>query len=234
MRQNDLVGVEKGTFTLFDLDLVLYGAVKPQDENQGQGKGHAISCLSLSHLKGMDKMGETSSSNTRHRSQCPPTPDVMLLDLPDGFSINQTSFGGCTHYGVFSQRDSIASGTRFGPFQGRQVNPSEIKTNDDNTFMWEIFKDNKLSHFIDGRGSNGNWLAYVNCARNQQEQNLISLQENGLIFYEVCKEIKPGDELLVWYGDEYAQTMGIPVGLKGEAAAMEISPENEDNGSDSE
>ncbi|ELU07782.1 hypothetical protein CAPTEDRAFT_103287 [Capitella teleta] len=108
----------------------------------------------------------------------------------------------------------ISKGTRFGPFLGKLVNMSEIKTNDDNSFMWEIFTNGKLSHFIDGRGSSGNWLAYVNCARYAQEQNLLAVQEGDQIFYEVCKDIPQGTELLVWYGDGYLQFMGIPVALK--------------------
>ncbi len=108
--------------------------------------------------------------------------------------------------------------------------------------MWEIFNDGRLSHFIDGRnscgqnqpsqkstqlspsssyGSNSNnsgtvnqWMIYVNCARFAQEQNMIAVQLDGEIFYEVCKDIVQGQELLVWYGDSYLQFLGIPVSLK--------------------
>lgn len=57
-------------------------------------------------------------------------------------------------------------------------------------------------------------MAYVNCARYAQEQNLIAIQTDGEIFYEACKDIPQGTELLVWYGDCYLQFMGIPVALK--------------------
>lgn len=78
----------------------------------------------------------------------------------------------------------------------------------------QIFKDGRLSHFVDGRGSAINWMSYVNCARYAQEQNLIAVQVDGEILYEVCKDIPQGTELLVWYGDCYLQFMGIPVALK--------------------
>ena len=42
------------------------------------------------------------------------------------------------HYGVFCSKGVIPKGTTFGPFQGKLVNMSEIKTNDDNSFMWEV------------------------------------------------------------------------------------------------
>ena len=57
-------------------------------------------------------------------------------------------------------------------------------------------------------------MVYVNCARFAQEQNLIAVQADGEIFYEVCKDIAQGQELLVWYGDSYLQFLGIPVSLK--------------------
>ncbi|XP_060075441.1 PR domain zinc finger protein 14-like, partial [Ylistrum balloti] len=148
------------------------------------------------------------------------------LDLPEGVAIFQTTFAGGIHYGVFCTKTIIARGTKFGPFKGRTVNMSEIKTNDDNSYMWEIFQEGKLSHFVDGRGSTGNWMSFVNCARYAQEQNLIAIQIEGEIYYEVCKDIPQGTELLVWYGDCYLQFMGVPVSLK-EMADGEGNQESE-------
>uniref|UniRef100_A0A8C3J387 PR/SET domain 14 n=1 Tax=Calidris pygmaea TaxID=425635 RepID=A0A8C3J387_9CHAR len=116
--------------------------------------------------------------------------------------------------GVFCT-DPIPKGVRFGPFQGKVVNTSEIKTYDDNSLMWEIFEYGRLSHFIDGKGAAGNWMSLVNCARFPEEQNLTAIQCQGQIFYESCKEILPKQELLVWYGDCYVQFLGIPISLKG-------------------
>ncbi|XP_009333352.1 PREDICTED: PR domain zinc finger protein 14 [Pygoscelis adeliae] len=116
--------------------------------------------------------------------------------------------------GVFCT-DPIPKGVRFGPFQGKVVNTSEIKTYDDNSLMWEIFEYGRLSHFIDGKGASGNWMSLVNCARFPEEQNLTAIQCQGQIFYESCKEILPKQELLVWYGDCYVQFLGIPISLKG-------------------
>lgn len=77
-----------------------------------------------------------------------------------------------------------------------------------------MFENGRLSHFVDGRGSSGNWMSLVKCARFPEEQNLIALQSKGQIFYEACKEVQPGQELLVWYGDCYVQFLGIPLTLK--------------------
>jgi len=56
-----------------------------------------------------------------------------------GLELREETFGGAVHYGVFCGRDDvIPRSTRYGPFSGKIVNTSEIKTNDDNSFMWEV------------------------------------------------------------------------------------------------
>ena len=77
----------------------------------------------------------------------------------------------------------------------------------------------KFNHFIDGKDeSNSNWLRYINCSRCENEQNLVAFQYRGEIYYRTYKEVKPGDELLVWYGDKYAEELGVPLkDVEGEA-----------------
>ncbi|XP_016301523.1 PR domain zinc finger protein 14-like [Sinocyclocheilus anshuiensis] len=106
------------SFTEEDLFTVLYGYSK----KQGQNVGHAISGLSFP-LKTAD----------RHILPV----DTDGFELPDGLSILQTNCGSLSHYGVFADKSTISKGTRFGPFQGKLVNTSEIKAYDDNTLMWE-------------------------------------------------------------------------------------------------
>lgn len=77
-----------------------------------------------------------------------------------------------------------------------------------------MFENGKLSHFVDGRAGSGNWMSLVKCARFPDEQNLIAVQVEAQIFYDACKDIQPGQELLVWYGDCYMQFLGIPLTLK--------------------
>lgn len=54
----------------------------------------------------------------------------------------------------------------------------------------------------------------MNCARDEEEQNLVAFQYHRQIFYRTCRVIRPGCELLVWYGDEYGQELGIKWGSK--------------------
>ena len=54
-------------------------------------------------------------------------------------------------------------------------------------------------------------MRYINCSRYEKEQNLIAFQYYGEIYYRTYKNVKPGEELLVWYGDEYARELGIDI-----------------------
>ncbi|XP_075929771.1 PR domain zinc finger protein 14 [Petromyzon marinus] len=189
-------------FSEAELHAVLYGRLGPR----GGVTGHAISGLHLGLPAGV-------------RPQTVPL-DRESLNLPEGLSILHTWLGAEAHYGVFCTRGLVARGTRFGPYAGRVVSPSEIKTHDDNSHMWEIFEGGRLSHFIDGRGAAGNWMSLVNCARSSSEQNLVALQSGRSIVYEASRDVPSGRELLVWYGESaYLQFLGIPVGLRLPTAA---------------
>uniref|UniRef100_A0A8C4ZP77 PR domain containing 14 n=1 Tax=Gadus morhua TaxID=8049 RepID=A0A8C4ZP77_GADMO len=158
-------------------------------------------------------------------------PDTEALDLPAGLTVLQTKCANASPFGVFTADHSgVPKGARFGPFQGKLVNTSEIKTFDDNTLMWEVFENGRLSHFVDGRGGAGNWMSLVKCARFPEEQNLIAVQVQGQIFYEACREVPPGEELLVWYGDCYVQFLGIPLTLRGSAENSGPPLSTEDSG----
>ena len=65
-------------------------------------------------------------------------------------------------------------------------------------------------------------MKFVNCARHPGEQNLVLVQDGDQIFYECCRDISLGEELLVWYGDCYVLAMGIPVGFNIDASKSEI------------
>ena len=54
-------------------------------------------------------------------------------------------------------------------------------------------------------------LRFINCARHEEEQNLLSFQYQGNIYCYTIKDILPGTELLVWYGEQYVKLLGLPV-----------------------
>lgn len=66
-------------------------------------------------------------------------------------------------------------------------------------------------YFIDGQKEDrSSWMRFINCARYEEEQNLVAFQFQKNIYYRSIQHIYPGNELLVWYGDEYAMDLGIP------------------------
>ena len=76
---------------------------------------------------------------------------------------------------------------------------------------------------MDGRDeSKGNWMRFVNCSRSEDEQNLVSFQFRGKIYYRTYKPISPGKELLVWYGESYARDLG----LSTDNSHCNVDPEN--------
>ncbi|XP_028720478.1 PR domain zinc finger protein 14 [Peromyscus leucopus] len=199
-------------FSEEELRFVLYGVIA--SPGHPTGLHHAIS--------GILVPTDSSGSN-----RLPKTLDKASLQLPEGLCLLQTEFGDVPHFGVFCS-NFIAKGVRFGPFQGKVVNASEVKTHRDNSRMWEIFEDGSLSHFIDGKGS-GNWMSYVNCARFPKEQNLVAVQHQGQIFYESCKEIHQNQELLVWYGNCYEKFLEIPMSLQVTEQGKQVSEPSEES-----
>ena len=72
--------------------------------------------------------------------------------------------------------------------------------------------DDYESYYLDGKDEeHANWLRYVNTARNRAEQNLLSFQHQGNIYFCTIKHVSPGTELLVWYGEEYVKQLGLSV-----------------------
>ena len=75
---------------------------------------------------------------------------------------------------------------------------------------FQIVKDGKVLYYVNGADvQDSNWMRYVNCSRVEEEQNLVAYQYRGEIFYRAYKDIQPGSELLVWYGEQYARHLGI-------------------------
>ncbi|VEN47515.1 unnamed protein product, partial [Callosobruchus maculatus] len=102
--------------------------------------------------------------------------------------------------GVFALK-WLPKGVQMGPYEG-QAAKQESKSG----YAWKL-RNGKLIDAANER--NSNYLRYVNCARNSDEQNLIAFQYDGKLFYRTCKNIGAGEELLVYYGHSFAKTLGI-------------------------
>lgn len=59
---------------------------------------------------------------------------ISPLCLPQGIRIVNKG----QQFTVVSYRASISKGTRFGPYRGRVVQPSQVKEGEDNEYSWEV------------------------------------------------------------------------------------------------
>ncbi|XP_075915036.1 uncharacterized protein LOC142908353 [Petromyzon marinus] len=134
----------------------------------------------------------------------PGVADRARLSLPQGLTVGASSIAGAG-LGVWSNRKKLPKGVMFGPYQGEVSEENPVSE-----YCWLIYKNKKDREYVDAQDeSKSNWMRFVNCARNEQEQNLVAFQHRGQIYYRTFRAVGPGSELLVWYGEEFAQELGI-------------------------
>ncbi|KAF5889434.1 histone-lysine N-methyltransferase PRDM9-like, partial [Clarias magur] len=131
-------------------------------------------------------------------------PDRARQTLPSELEIQQSSIPDAGP-GVFNKGETVPVGAHFGPYQGELVTREEAMASE---YSWVICRSRQCEQYIDAkREMHANWMRYVNCARNDDEQNLVAFQYRGEILYRSCRPINPGQELLVWYEEEYAEDL---------------------------
>lgn len=215
------------TFTQQDIDNVLYGYIRtPEKTNNGFALSGIYINAPNSEIQWNPWLANISQIH-QETTTCHPMPymelfheELYVQNLPETVKIVETVLPTGRHRAVFCGQRRISKGTRFGPYTGSIVLPLDLRSLEKNC-VWEIFQDGELTHYVDGAGDQTNWMKYVNCARHEAEQNLVLIQEDGELFYEVSKDIAEGSELLVWYGDSYLKYMGIPITMKTKMTKMD-------------
>ncbi|KAM9702994.1 histone-lysine N-methyltransferase PRDM7-like [Dama dama] len=136
------------------------------------------------------------------------------LTLPPGLSIRLSGIPDAG-LGVWNEASDLPLGLHFGPYEGKITDDEEAAKSG---YAWQITKGRNCYEYVDGKDTSwANWMRYVNCARDDEEQNLVAFQYHGQIFYRTCQVVRPGCELLVWYGDEYGQDLGIKRNSRGKS-----------------
>ncbi|KAB5576645.1 hypothetical protein PHYPO_G00200030 [Pangasianodon hypophthalmus] len=131
-------------------------------------------------------------------------PDRARQTLPPGLEIRKSGIPDAG-LGVFNKGESVPVGAHFGPYQGELVDREEAMNSG---YSWVICRSRQYEEYIDAkREMHVNWMRYVNCARNDEEQNLVAFQYRGGILYRCCRPINPGQELLLWYEEEYSKEL---------------------------
>ncbi|KPP56682.1 hypothetical protein Z043_125675, partial [Scleropages formosus] len=133
-------------------------------------------------------------------------PQRALLTLPPGMMVSRSSIPEAG-LGVFNQGETVPVGTHFGPYEGEVTTREEAI---ESSYSWVLCRKKNQFEYIDAkRDTHSNWMRYVNCARSEEEQNLVAFQHRGRVFYRCLRPILPGQELLLWHEDDYAKELGI-------------------------
>ncbi|CAH1256667.1 PRDM9 [Branchiostoma lanceolatum] len=133
-------------------------------------------------------------------------PNRAVRTLPDYLSVCPSKIKGAGD-GVWLDGKTMQKNLVFGPYDGKISGPEIGMTSG---YAWQISKNDKVKYYIDATDvTKSSWMRYVNCARNEEEQNLVAFQYYRNIYYRTYKPVPPGTELLVWYGNEYAKELGI-------------------------
>ncbi|XP_060797125.1 histone-lysine N-methyltransferase PRDM9-like isoform X1 [Neoarius graeffei] len=131
-------------------------------------------------------------------------PDRARQTLPPGLEVHESGIPDAG-LGVVNMGETVPVGAHFGPYQGDLVECEEAMNSG---YSWVIYKGRQSERYIDASSEmHANWMRYVNCARDHEECNLVVFQYRGGILYRCCQPIKPGQELLVWYTEEYTNNL---------------------------
>ncbi|KAL7987864.1 hypothetical protein Chor_006783 [Crotalus horridus] len=119
--------------------------------------------------------------------------------------------GNCKEVIGIISKDIIPKGTRFGPLVGEIYTSDTVPKDANRKYFWRIYSGGEFLHFIDGfNEEKSNWMRYVNPAHSVQEQNLAACQNGMNIYFYTIKPIPPGQELLVWYCQDFADRLHYP------------------------
>uniref|UniRef100_H0WTT8 SET domain-containing protein n=1 Tax=Otolemur garnettii TaxID=30611 RepID=H0WTT8_OTOGA len=128
------------------------------------------------------------------------------LTLPPGLSVRESGIPEAG-YGAWNEACELPLGLHFGPYEGKVTEDEEAARSG---YAWQFPRHTQCQDSTKQRTFNLRAQhRYVNCARDDEEQNLVAFQYHRQIFYRTCQVIRPGCELLVWYGDEYGEELGI-------------------------
>lgn len=77
-------------------------------------------------------------------------------------------------------------------------------------YFFQIKSNGKVVKIVDGQDpKKSNFMRYINCACYESQQNMVAYQYKGNIYYRTVRDVAVGEELLVWYGQEYGKELGL-------------------------
>ncbi|CAH1784035.1 unnamed protein product, partial [Owenia fusiformis] len=99
----------------------------------------------------------------------------------------------------------IPAGVYFGPYDGDIIYRWANNYND-GEYAFNIYKHGRILFYRDaGSLDMSNWTRFINCGRDFMEVNLEAMQCREHVYLRTIQDIKPGSELLFFYGWSYAE-----------------------------
>ncbi|XP_043199351.1 histone-lysine N-methyltransferase PRDM9-like isoform X5 [Amphibalanus amphitrite] len=140
--------------------------------------------------------------------------DRDVKTLPPSLSSGQ-SRNPASGTGVLAEKD-LPARQRLGPYEGiLTTEQGQARTTG---YRWQIKKGDRVHHSVNAEDpSCSNWLRRVNCARSEEEQNLVAFQYRGQIYFRTSKPVPRGSELLVYYGDDSARELTVHSETSGQS-----------------
>ena len=131
-------------------------------------------------------------------------------------AVRRILFACCAHFlfagaglGTFA-RTFISPNTWLGEYEGEVFSDEDDHLTTE--YAWTVYRNDSLTHYVDAaRVETSNWVRWVNCPRTRREENVQGVYCYGKVFYITTKWIHPGQELMVYYGHDYAEELGIDV-----------------------
>ena len=72
----------------------------------------------------------------------------------------------------------------------------------------QVYRGDRVVHYIDGWNiQTSNWLRFINCANVASQVNVRMNACDGKVYYVTTRDLYPWQELLIYYGDVYAETL---------------------------
>lgn len=114
------------------------------------------------------------------------------------FTIKASSIHG---KGVFATTD-VPAGTLVGEYTGQRLPASVYEKTDNKDYMFQVNMGGRKRHYIDASESSCT-VRYINHHTAAQEPNAYAYQYRQRIFFRLLKDVLPGEEITVSYGNRY-------------------------------
>ena len=100
----------------------------------------------------------------------------------------------------------LPKGTVLNYYRGKKLTKKQydLLPEHKTDYIWELSTPTGGVTYVDGKDKKkSNWLRYLNDPKKDSRLNVEPYQYKQKIYYRTIKNVKPGQELFISYGDEY-------------------------------